>query len=87
MWEEYETNQSMKNQCSDSSGRILNPGKQYFQSLAKKATNRFDRQRDDNEIPYAGKAIIMCGLALNTNGLWEEQQPTPKLHSIIRLHR
>lgn len=31
--------------------------------------------------------MIMCGLALNTNGLWEEKQLTPKLQSTIGKHR
>ena len=87
MWEEYKMNKIMKNQWSDSSGKILNPGKQFFLSLAKKATDRVNRQREENGITYARKAMIMRGLALNTNGLWEEQPLTPKLQSIIRRYR
>ena len=87
MWEEYKMNQIMKNQWSDSSGKIMNPGKLFFLSLATKATDRVDRHRDENGITYTRKAMIMCGLALNTNGLWEEQQLTPRLQSIIRRYR
>ena len=43
--------------------------------------------RDENGITYARMALIMCDLALNTNSLWEEQQLTPKLQSILRRHR
>ena len=69
MWKEYKINQIMKNQWSDSSGKILNPDKRFFLWVAKKGTDRVNRQRGENGITYARKAMIMCGLALNINGI------------------
>ena len=33
------------------------------------------------------EAMIICGLALNTNGRWEEKQLKPELQNIISKHR
>ena len=40
-------------------------------------------QRDENGISHARKAMIICGLALNTNGRWEEGELKPKLQNIL----
>lgn len=87
LWERYKMEQRMKNEWSDALGNIKNPGKSFFLELTKKATDQVNRQRDENGITYARKAMIMCGLALNTNGLWEEKQLTPKLQELIRKYR
>ena len=44
-------------------------------------------QRDENGITYARKAMILCGMSLNTNGIWEIGQLKPELQNIIRKHR
>jgi len=80
-------NQIVANKWMDSSGKVRNPGKHFFPKRAKKAVDRVNRQRDENGISYARKAMIMCGLALNTNGNWEIEQLTPALQTIIRKHR
>lgn len=36
---------------------------------------------------YATKAMIMTGMSLNLNGLWEESQLTHDLQRIIAKHR
>lgn len=37
----------------------------------------------ENGISYAWKSMLICGLALNTNGCWEERQLKPELQTII----
>ena len=44
-------------------------------------------QRDSEGLTYARKAMIMTGIALNTNGRWEESQLTPQLQAIIQKYR
>ena len=43
--------------------------------------------RDKDGMTYARKAMIMCGMSLNTNGVWEEKQLKPELQEIIKKHR
>ena len=52
----------------DSSGKIANPGKSFFLKLAADAVRDVNRQRDGDGLTYARKAMILRGLALNTNG-------------------
>ena len=75
------------NQWSDTSGKIVNPGKQYFLRLAVRCIQDINRERDREGLTYARKAMIRTGMALNINGLWEEKQLYPKLQEIIRRHR
>ena len=70
-----------------SSGKLPNPSKHYFLELATAAVRDVNAQRDIEGPTYARKAMIRCGLALNTNGQWEERQLFPKLQNIIQRHR
>lgn len=79
--------QIMANSWADSSGRIKNPRKDVFLKLAKLSIDRVNRQRDENGMSYARKAIIIFGIALNTNRAWEEKQLSPVLKTIIIKHR
>ena len=66
----------------------LNPQlRAYFLRLAADSVKDVNRMRDAEGLTYARKAMIMCGLALNTNGKWEETQLKPELQSIINRHR
>lgn len=42
--------------------------------------------RDKNGLSYVRKAMVMCGLALNLNGGWEERQLSPELRKIVKKH-
>lgn len=68
-------------------GKDQEPGETFSLLSAEKATERVKWQCEESGISYTGKAMIICGLALNSNGLWEEQQETPKWQSIIGKHR
>lgn len=43
--------------------------------------------RDSDGLTYARKAMILCGMALNVNGKWEESQLKPSFQNIIHKHR
>lgn len=45
-----------------------------------------NRQRDENGLTYAGKAMIRSGMALIVNGKWEEKLLFPRLQAIIEKH-
>ena len=65
----------------------LNPGKEFFFRMVANSVRDDNAMRDNNGLSYARKAMIMCGMALNTNGLWEVSQLKPSLQNIVRKHR
>ncbi|KAE8966541.1 hypothetical protein PR002_g28334 [Phytophthora rubi] len=66
------------------SGKLKNPGKRYFLTLAAKAVRRVNAQRDKNGLNYARKAMIRCGLSLDVDGKWRVEQLFSHLQEIIR---
>ena len=46
-----------------------------------------NKQIDGLGLTYARKAMIMIGMALNSNGRWEGTQLTPQLQNIIQKHK
>ena len=85
-WETYKMQMIKPNKWKDSSGKIANPGKTYFLKLAARSIRQVNQQRDDDGLTYARRAMIITGMALNTNGLWEVYQLTPDLQRIVRKH-
>ena len=85
-WETYKMQMIKLNKWKDSSGKIANPGKTYFLRLAARCVRKVNEQRDADGLRYARKAMIITGMALNTNGLWEVSQLTPDLQRIVRKH-
>lgn len=69
----------MKGQWKDTSGKLCNPGNSFFLQLAARSVREVNMQRDADGLSYTRKAMIMRGLALNTNGSWEVDQLTPEL--------
>ncbi|KAJ0397798.1 hypothetical protein ATCC90586_001667 [Pythium insidiosum] len=69
------------------SGKLLNPGKSFYLQLAAHCAEKVSAARDEDGISLVRKAMIMCGLAKNLNGVWEEQQLKPELQAIIDLYR
>lgn len=55
-----------------SAGKVHNPGKSCFLKFGVDAVRDVNRQKDSNRLAYARKAMIMAGMALNTNFVWEE---------------
>ena len=86
-WEKYKMECIKKNKWKDSSGKLRNPGKTFFLQLAAKCVREVNLQRDENGLSFARKAMIITGLALNTNGSWEVGQLTPDLQNIISSHK
>lgn len=68
------------------SGKLKNPGKTYFLNLAAKCVNLFNNMRDSNNISYARKAMIRCGLALDVDGIWKVSQLSNELQEIVARH-
>ena len=85
-WDEYKLNQINQNAWT-TGGKLPNPGKSFFLRLASDSVRDVNLQRDENGLTYARKAMILCGLSLNTNGKWEETQLKPELQNIISRHR
>ena len=86
-WEQKRNSLILSNNWSDgprSSGKILNPGKPYFMNLAVKCVSEVNAMMDHDGIPLVRKAMIRCGLALNTNGCWEIAQLFQHLQDIIQ---
>ena len=50
--------------------KILNRGKPYFMNLAVKCVSEVNAMVNHDGVPLVRKAMIQCGLALNTNGRW-----------------
>ena len=76
----------MAGKWAESSGKIPNPGKSFFLRLAVSAINKVNKQRDNDGLSYARKAMKVTGMALNINGQWEERKLLPKLQQIIHKH-
>ena len=91
-WEEYKyecikEGRWMHGERGQGSGKLQNPGKQFFLRLAAAAVREVNSQRDKNGVQYARKEMIMTGMSLNVNGLWEESQLTDDLQRIVARHR
>ncbi|KAL3691653.1 hypothetical protein R1sor_005304 [Riccia sorocarpa] len=80
------------------SGLLKNPGKTFFLKMAAAAVDEVNRQRtkeiglpgDADYLPpmtYARKAVILCGLSLNTNGQRDKKQLSTGLQTIISRYR
>lgn len=69
------------------SGRLLNPGKRYFLSIAADVVRAVALKRDKNGVLFTRKAMIRCGFALKLNGDWEVRQLKPELQKIKEKNR
>lgn len=86
-WEAYKMDMIAKGRWKDSAGKIHNPGKSYFLQLAARCVREVNQQRDEDGVSVARKAMIITGMALNTNGVWEIRQLNPGLQRIIQKHK
>ena len=66
------------------SGKVLNPGKPYCMNLTVKCVIEVNAMIYHYGIPVIRKAMIRCGLALNTNGCWELTKLFQNLQDIIQ---
>ena len=68
------------------SGKLTNSRKRFFLQLAADIVEDVNREVDCDNISYARKAMIRCGLALGLDGSWNEGQLFPHLQDIIAKH-
>ncbi|KAL3683896.1 hypothetical protein R1sor_001918 [Riccia sorocarpa] len=103
MWEEYKLQMIVNGDWQGgggprTSGLLKNPGKTFFLKMAAAAVDEVNRQRTkeiglpvdayyEPPMTYARKAMILCGLSLNTNGQWDEKQLSTGLQTIISRYR
>lgn len=85
-WEQYKLSFIQKNKWTEC-GRLANLCKSFFLLLAASAVDYVNRNRDTDGLAYERKSKIMCGIALSTNGKWEERQLKPELQNIIKNHQ
>ena len=55
--------------------------------MAVDAVADVNAMRDINELTYARKAMVLCGMGLNAERKWEKSQLKPSLQNIVRKHR
>lgn len=80
----YKLQAAQENRWQPRSGKLMNPGKEFYLRLAADSVREVNEMRDRNGLTYARKSMIQCGLALNTNGRWEVSQLRSELQAIIR---
>ena len=67
-------------------GKLTNPGKRFFLQLAANSVEDVNREVDCDNISYARKAMLCCGLALGLYGSWSVGQLFPYLQEITTEH-
>ena len=65
------------------SGKLKNPGKGFFLSLAVEAVRAVNQEQDVQGMNIAKKSLIRCGLSLDTDGVWRREQLFQELQDII----
>lgn len=84
LWDDYKLSLILSNAWTPS-GRNPNPEKYFFLRLAAESVvdhqdckppplAEINSQWDIDGLSYARKAMIICGIVRNTNGVWEESQ-------------
>lgn len=66
------------------SGKLQHPGRGYYLKLAARCVSEVNAMKDKDGLPLVRKAMIRCGLSLNTTGKWEKSQLFDFLQDIIR---
>ena len=68
------------------SGKLTNLGKRFFLQLAADAIQDVNQLIDSDNLSYARKSMIRCGLALGIDGTWSVNQLFLHLQEIIEKH-
>lgn len=68
-WQDYKMQIIRKGSWKYSCGKLHNPGNHFFLKLAAAAIRIVNLQRDADGLIYVRNAMIMTGMALNTNRL------------------
>lgn len=69
---------------ANASGKLPQPGKEFFLRLAVKCCRRVNDMKDEDGVSLVRKGMIRCGLGQNLNGVWEQEQLFPHLQAIIK---
>jgi hypothetical protein len=67
-------------------GKLTNPGKRFFLQLVANSVEDVNKEVDCNNMSYAKKAMICCGMALGIDGSWSINQLFPHLQDIVAKH-
>ncbi|KAL0219723.1 hypothetical protein P9112_005376 [Eukaryota sp. TZLM1-RC] len=65
------------------SGKLPNPGKQFFLDLAKETVEKINSKTNNDGISYARAAMIRCDLGVNDENQWSVSQLSPELQRIV----
>lgn len=65
-----------------STGRIPNPGKHFYLEMVRDVVDEIN-SRIDAGMSESRRALIMCGMVPSSDGVWEIEQLTPELQSIV----
>ena len=65
------------------SGKLANLGKRFFLELAANAVRDVNGASHKDGVYYSRRAMIRCGLALDTDGKWKTEQLSRQLQAII----
>lgn len=55
--------------------------------MAAGAVDDVNKQKDNEGISYARKAMLLYGMALNTEGVWKEEQLSLQLQGLVAQYR
>ena len=67
--------------------KFTDPSKRFFLELAVDAIEDVNRLIDSNNMFYARKSMIICGLPLEIDGTWTTNQLLSHLQEIIAKHQ
>lgn len=86
-WDAHKFEQSKSGTFRDGAGQagtIPNPQKPFFLKLAADSVAEARNRVDKNGLNFSRKAMIRCGLSLDTDGIWREEQLKPELQSLLK---
>jgi hypothetical protein len=66
--------------------KLINPGKRFFLQLVADSIEDVNKEVDCNNMSYARKAMICCGMALDVDGSWSVNQLFSHLQDIVAKH-
>ena len=61
------------------SGKLINLGKKKFLKLAADSVRDVNGARHKDEMLYSHRVMMRCGLSLNSEGEWKEEQLSKEL--------
>lgn len=78
---------NVPNGAGEWSGKLKQPGKRFFLSLAARCCRQVSEMRDEDNVSRVRKSMIRCGLGKNLNGVWVVRQLFPHLQELVAKRR